>query len=165
MVFLFATFSFSRRDHRDSTHRESCQNRGKRSRGRLSHRIFRRSPDAYPCNPGRRTYHRTRRRLLHFSAGSCRNNYIQRFPYLREFECTLVGPDGIYTHGAPSLFVDVVKGDGGALVDGLLLWRALAFGGVVGRDEVGAGSAAGVTDGAVFLDELKENDAFVEGFS
>ena len=77
----------------------------------------------------------------------------------------MVGPDGIDTHGSPSLFVDVVKGDGGALVEGLLLGGALALGGVVGRDEVGAGSAAGVADGAVFLDELKEDDAFVEGFS
>ena len=84
---------------------------------------------------------------------------------LREFEGTLVGPDSIYTHRAPSLFVDVVKGDGGSLVEGLLLGGALALGGVVGRDEIGAGSAAGVTDGAVFLDELKEDDAFIEGFS
>ena len=47
---------------------------------------------------------------------------------LREFEGTLVGPDGVDAHGAPAFAVNVVKGDCGAFVESLLLGVRLPFG-------------------------------------
>ena len=87
------------------------------------------------------------------------------FSLLREFEGTGIGPDGVDTHGSPGFFVDVVKGDCGALVESLLFGGALALGGVVGRDEVGAGGTACVAGCAVFLNKLKEDDTLVEGLT
>ena len=37
-----------------------------------------------------------------------------------EFEGTGVRPDGVDAHGSPALFVDVVKGDSLAVIEGLL---------------------------------------------
>lgn len=76
----------------------------------------------------------------------------------------MIGPDGVDAHGAPTLVVNVVEGDGGAVVERLLLGCAFTFGRVIGRDEVGAGGAAHMAQRAVFLDKLKEDDAFVQGF-
>ena len=61
---------------------------------------------------------------------------------LTEPEGALVGPDGIDAHGAPGLTVDIVEGDGFGTIGGLLLLGAYVLGNVVGRDEVGTGSAA-----------------------
>ena len=83
---------------------------------------------------------------------------------LCEFEGTMVGPDGVDAHGAPGFAVDVIERYGLTVIGCLLKRSTLTLGCIVGRDEIGAGSAACMTERAVFLDKLKENDAFEKGF-
>ena len=77
----------------------------------------------------------------------------------------MVGPDSVDAHGAPAFLVDVVEGDRLPLERGLLFGCTLVLRGVVGRDEVGAGRAACMTERAVFFDELEEYHALIQGFS
>ena len=84
---------------------------------------------------------------------------------LDQFEGAVEVPDSVDTHGPPAFSVDVVEGDDGAVVEGLFLRCTLTLWHVVGRDEVGAGRASCMAERAVFLDKLKDDDAFVEGFS
>ena len=80
-----------------------------------------------------------------------------------QFEGTFVGPEGVDAHGAPGFFVDVIEGDGLAVVCGLLSGCPCAFGRVGFGHQVGASSASCGSECAVFLDELENDNAFVQG--
>ena len=82
-----------------------------------------------------------------------------------QFEGAFVGPEGVDAHGAPGFFVDVVEGDGLAVVRGLLSGCPCAFGRVGFGHQVGASSASRCAECAVFLDKLKNDNAFEQGFS
>ena len=81
----------------------------------------------------------------------------------REFECAVEVPDGVDAHGSPAFSVDIVEGYDGAVIEGLFLRRTLTLWHIVSRDKVGAGRAARMAECAVFLNKLKDDDAFVEG--
>ena len=80
-----------------------------------------------------------------------------------QFEGTFVGPEGVDAHGAPGFFVDVVEGDGLAVVRGLLSGCPCAFGRVGFGHQVGASSASRCAECAVFLDKLENDNAFEQG--
>ena len=80
-----------------------------------------------------------------------------------QFEGTFVGPEGVDAHGAPGFFVDVVEGDGLAVVRGSLSGCSCAFGRVGFGYKVRASSASCGSECAVFLDELENDNTFVQG--
>ena len=85
------------------------------------------------------------------------------YKLLRKFEGALVRPDRVDAHAAPTFLIDVVESDGLAVVERLLLRCTLTFRFVVSRHDIRAGSATRFTVFTVFLDELEDDDAFIQG--
>ena len=85
------------------------------------------------------------------------------YKLLRKFKGALVRPDRVDTHAAPAFLIDVVESDGLAVVERLLLRCTLTFRFVVSRHDIRARSAARFTVFTVFLDELEDDDALVQG--